>query len=116
MLVGILWAHNRLTTAQEPKTLQSYRTAHQSLVAVKTPFLEEMERELEEETGQWLIRAQEMGLGHRVWRSDAEFQRQGDALQVLHRFAILAPGQTAPGPGMMFSWDDPEPAEIYPED
>lgn len=56
--------------------------------------------ELDEETERWLWKALAKGTGYRVWRSDPMFE--GD--QVSHAFAILAPGEQAPGEGTVLSW------------
>lgn len=54
------------------------------------------------ETERWCWKAVARGVGNRVWRSDSEPVNDDRGFRIVHRFAILAPGQCAPGSGMVF--------------
>ncbi len=84
------------------------------LVTMCPKYMADLEKQLEEETTEWLWKALSRGVGYRVWRSDPKYIRNDGGIEIQHRFAIIAPGQQAPGPGMLFSWSDPDPTDVPP--
>lgn len=53
------------------------------------------------ETERWIWKAIAQGVGNRVWRSNA-VSEEWPSTVVRHRFAILKPGELAPGAGIVF--------------
>ena len=55
---------------------------------------------LQAETDRWCWRAIAQGVGNRIWRSDPILNE--DTFVTTYQFAILKPGEAAPGSGIVF--------------